>query len=161
MVRLGAVTASALDAGGSTTMAFDGRLMNRPSAPGGERPVAESLAVLYNGVYAPPPLLSVVSPNGDGIDEKQQVAYKLVRPATVTASLIGPGGVTGFTETVSRQGGVYTFTLAAPGRPLPFPRPRAAQAQPSRAARPLAVGRERRRLRRTYLVGGTCLLAER
>ena len=31
MVRLGAVTASALDAGGSTTMAFDGKVLNRPS----------------------------------------------------------------------------------------------------------------------------------
>ena len=59
MVRLGAVTASALDAGGSTTMAFDGRLLNRPSDPGGERSVAETLAVLYTGVYAPPPALSV------------------------------------------------------------------------------------------------------
>ena len=60
MVRLGAVTASALDAGGSTTMAFDGKLLNRPSDPGGERPVAETLAVLYTGVYAPPPTLPVV-----------------------------------------------------------------------------------------------------
>ena len=53
MVRLGVVTGSALDAGGSTTMAFDGKLLNRPSDPGGERSVAESLAVLYTGVYAP------------------------------------------------------------------------------------------------------------
>ena len=37
MMRLGCVTASALDAGGSTTMAFDGKLLNRPSDPGGER----------------------------------------------------------------------------------------------------------------------------
>jgi hypothetical protein len=110
MVRLGAVTASGLDAGGSTTMAFDGKLLNRPSDPGGERPVAESLAVLYTGVYAPPPLLDVVSPNGDGIDEKQQVSYKLVSRASVTASLIGPGGATAFTETTTRPPGVYTFT---------------------------------------------------
>jgi hypothetical protein len=110
MVRLGAVTASALDAGGSTTMAFDGRLLNRPSDPGGERPVAESLAVLYTGVYAPPPALTVVSPNGDGIGERQQLAYKVVSPSTVTASLLGPGGATGFTETVNRQPGTYTFT---------------------------------------------------
>ena len=33
MVRLGAVTASSLDAGGSTTMAFDGKLLNQPSDP--------------------------------------------------------------------------------------------------------------------------------
>jgi hypothetical protein len=110
MVRLGAVTASALDAGGSTTMAFDGKLLNRPSDPGGERPVAETLAVLYTGVYAPPPTLPVVSPNGDGINERQQLSYKIVKPSTVTASLIGPGGVTGFTETQSRPAGVYGYS---------------------------------------------------
>jgi hypothetical protein len=109
MVRLGAVTASALDAGGSTTMAFDGKLLNRPSDPGGERPVAETLAVLYTGVYAPAPALPVVSPNGDGIAEKQQLAYKVVKPSTVTASLVGPGGVTAFTDSGTRSPGIYTF----------------------------------------------------
>src|SRR5437660_11190478 len=34
MMRLGCVTASALDSGGSTTMAFDGKLLNRPSPRG-------------------------------------------------------------------------------------------------------------------------------
>jgi hypothetical protein len=109
MVRLGAVTASALDAGGSTTMAFDGKLLNRPSDPGGERSVAETLAILYTGVYAPPPPLPVVSPNGDGIAERQQLAYKVVAPSTVTASLIGPGGTTAFTQTVSREAGTYAI----------------------------------------------------
>jgi flagellar hook assembly protein FlgD len=93
LVRLGAVTASALDAGGSTTMAFDGTLLNRPSDPGGERAVAEALLVLYYGVYAPPPEQAVVSPNGDGVAETQGLAYKVVRPSTVTASLVGPDGV--------------------------------------------------------------------
>lgn len=110
MVRLGCVTASALDAGGSTTMAFDGKLLNRPSDPGGERSVAESLAIMYTGVYAPPPALTVVSPNGDGVDEQQQLSYKVVRPSTVTASLVGPGGATAFTETLARQPGVYSYT---------------------------------------------------
>jgi hypothetical protein len=50
MMRLGCVTASALDSGGSTTMAFDGKLLNRPSDPGGERAVAEALTVFYDGV---------------------------------------------------------------------------------------------------------------
>jgi hypothetical protein len=109
MVRLGAVTASALDAGGSTTMAFDGKLLNRPSDPGGERPVAETLAVLYSGVYAPAPALSVVSPNGDGIAERQQLSYKVVRTSTVTASLVGPGGATAFTDTGTREPGIYNF----------------------------------------------------
>lgn len=109
MVRLGAVTASALDAGGSTTMAFDGKLLNRPSDPGGERPVAETLAVLYSGIYAPPPALPVVSPNGDGFAERQQLSYKVVRTSTVTASLVGPGGATAFTDTGMRAPGSYTF----------------------------------------------------
>ena len=34
LVRLGAVTGMALDSGGSTTMAFDGKLLNRPSGGG-------------------------------------------------------------------------------------------------------------------------------
>ena len=113
MVRLGCVTASALDAGGSTTMAFDGKLLNRPSDPGGERSVAESLAIIYTGVYAPPPALTVVSPNGDGVDEQQQLSYKVVRPSSVTASLVGPGGATAFTETLSRQPGIYSYTWPA------------------------------------------------
>jgi hypothetical protein len=118
MVRLGAVTASALDAGGSTTMAFDARLLNRPSDPGGERPVAETLAILYTGVYAPPPALPVLSPNGDGVAERQQLAYKVVEPSTVTASLVGPGGVTAFTETLSRAAGIYSYAWPSAARRL-------------------------------------------
>ncbi len=114
MVRLGAVTASALDAGGSTTMAFDGNLLNRPSDPSGERAVAESLAVLYTGVYAPAPELPVVSPNGDGIAERQQLAFKIVRPSTVTMSLVGPGGATALTQTDDRLPGTYTFSWPSP-----------------------------------------------
>ncbi|HXE93621.1 MAG TPA: phosphodiester glycosidase family protein, partial [Gaiellaceae bacterium] len=85
MMRLGCVTASALDAGGSTTMAFDGKLLNRPSDPGGERAVAEALTVFYYGVYAPALPARVLSPNADGVDDTQTFAYKVVRPSTVTA----------------------------------------------------------------------------
>src|SRR5262245_16241460 len=94
MVRLGAVTASALDAGGSTTMAFDGKLLNSPSDTGGERAVADGLFVFYYGVQAPAPSVQVLSPNGDGVAETQALSFKIVRPSTVTASLVGPGGVT-------------------------------------------------------------------
>jgi len=90
-------------------MAFDGKLLNRPSDRGGERPVAETLAVLYSGVYAPTPALPVVSPNGDGIAERQQLSYKVVRTSNVTASLVGPGGVTAFTDTGTREPGVTSF----------------------------------------------------
>ena len=110
LVRFGAVTGSALDSGGSTTIAFDGKLLNRPSDPGGERAVAETLAVMYTGVYAPPPALPVISPNGDGIDERQTLAYKVVRPSRVNASIVEPDGSTAYTESGARLPGVYRIT---------------------------------------------------
>ena len=110
MVRLGAVTASALDAGGSTTMAFDGKLLNRPSDPGGERAVSDGLFVFYYGVHAPPPSQPVLSPNGDGVAEVQSLSYKLVRASTVTASLIGPDRIPRQTQTGQREPGVYRLT---------------------------------------------------
>jgi hypothetical protein len=106
MVRLGAVTASALDAGGSTTLAFDGTVLNRPSDPGGERAVATSLQLMYYGVYTPAPR-PVVSPNGDGADETQELSYKVVRPSNVTVTLTAPGGGVAFTETIAREPGTY------------------------------------------------------
>ena len=139
MVRLGAVTASALDAGGSTTMAFDGQLLNRPSDPGGERPVAESLSIFYTGVYAPPPALPVISPNGDGIAERQALAYKVVKPSAVEAQLIGPSGATGYTESGQRNPGVYRVSWPASAK--------AARAQP--------LGRWRWRVTATDDAGNT------
>ncbi|HMI99851.1 MAG TPA: phosphodiester glycosidase family protein [Gaiellaceae bacterium] len=110
MVRLGAMTASALDAGGSTTMAFDGQLLNRPSDPGGERQVADGLFVFYYGVHAPPPSRPVLSPNGDGVAETQSLSYKIVRPSTVTASLVGPDRIPRETQTGPREPGTYRLT---------------------------------------------------
>jgi Phosphodiester glycosidase len=117
MVRLGCVTASALDSGGSTTMAFDGKLLNRPSDPGGERPVAEALTLFYYGVYAPAPSARVLSPNADGVDDSQTLAYKLVRPSTVSATLTGPGGVVVPLDSGSRAPGTYRFTWTGAGQP--------------------------------------------
>jgi flagellar hook assembly protein FlgD len=112
MVQLGCVTASALDFGGSVGMAFDGRLLNRPSDRGGERAVAEALLVAYYGVYAPPAGESVLSPNADGAGDRQTLSYKLVRPSDVTASLIGPDGVARPIDAGARAPGVYRFTWA-------------------------------------------------
>ena len=106
-VRLGAVSAMALDSGGSTTVAFEGRLLNHPSDPGGERPVGDGLFVFYYGVHAPPPSQPVLSPNGDGVAEVQSLSYKLVRASTVTASLIGPDRIPRQTQTGQREPGVY------------------------------------------------------
>jgi hypothetical protein len=122
MVRLGAVTASALDAGGSTTMAFDGELLNGPSDPRGERPVADGLFVFYYGVHAPSPPEPVVSPNGDGVGESQSLSFKLVRPSTVTASLIGPDRVPRQIESGSKGPGTYEVSWSGrtrEGRPEP------------------------------------------
>lgn len=95
MVRLGAVTAISLDGGGSTTMAFDGQVLNDPS-DGAERAVAEGLMISYYGIYAPKPRFPVVSPNGDGVTDVQTVRAKLVRPSRVDLRLVRPGGTIGW-----------------------------------------------------------------
>ncbi len=117
MMRLGCVTASALDAGGSTTMAFDGKLLNRPSDPGGERAVAEALTLFYYGVYAPALPARVLSPNADGVDDTQAFAYKLVRPSTVTVTLLGPGGIVVPLDSGSKGPGLYKFNWTGAGQP--------------------------------------------
>jgi hypothetical protein len=117
MMRLGCVTASALDSGGSTTMAFDGKLLNRPSDRGGERAVAEALTLFYYGVYAPLPGSRVLSPNGDGVDDAQALSYKVVRPSTVSATLTGPGGVVVPLDEGTRAPGMYRFTWNGAGQP--------------------------------------------
>jgi flagellar hook assembly protein FlgD len=110
MTQLGAVSASALDAGGSTTMAFDGQLLNRPSDGMGERAVAEALLVAYTGVYVAPASDPVLSPNQDGVSDVESLSYKLVRPSTVEASLVGPNGVTVPIDAGQREPGTYKFT---------------------------------------------------
>jgi len=107
LVRLGAVTGTALDSGGSTTMAYNGKLLNRPSDPGGVRPVGDALTLFYYGVVIPQAPKPVLSPNGDGVADTQTLSFKLVRPATVTASLIGPDGIPRETETGVRNPGTY------------------------------------------------------
>jgi hypothetical protein len=109
LVRLGATTAMALDGGGSTTMAFDGTLLNRPSGP--ERAIASALMLVYTGVFVSPPP-PVVSPDGDGVDDVARLAYRVVRPSVVTSRLTAPDGSVVSTESAERQPGSY---------PVPFP----------------------------------------
>ncbi len=125
MLRLGVVTASALDAGGSSTMAFGGQLLSRPSDGGGERLVSEALLVMYYGVYAPETEPSF-SPNGDGAGDRQRLEYKLVKPSTVTATLTGPDGVARTIDSGERKPGIYKFAFAGG----------AARSSRSRAAEP-------------------------
>ncbi|MEX2211579.1 MAG: phosphodiester glycosidase family protein [Gaiellaceae bacterium] len=117
MMRLGAVTASSLDAGGSSTIAFDGKLLNRPSDRGGERAVSECLCLLYNGIYAPPATEAVLSPNGDGVGEVQGLAYKVTRASTVTVSLVGPDGLARQVETGPKEPGLYQFDWTGAAEP--------------------------------------------
>ena len=91
MVRLGAVTAMGLDGGGSSTMAFEGRVLNRPS-DGALRPVANGLFVFYYGVYAPRPRRAVISPNGDGVADSQVLTARLVRRSSIDLRLVRPNG---------------------------------------------------------------------
>jgi len=91
LVRLGVVTGMALDGGGSTTMAFDGRVLNRPS-DGSERPVADALMFMYYGIHAPKPRYAKFSPNADGVADVQSLSAKIVRPSTVDLVLVQPDG---------------------------------------------------------------------
>jgi flagellar hook assembly protein FlgD len=110
LARLGAVTASGLDAGGSSTMAFDGQLLNKPSDPGGERAVSEGLFVLYTGVVAAPPSETVLSPNGDGVGDVEQLSYKLARASNAKVTLVGPDRSTRVLDEGAKGPGVQRFS---------------------------------------------------
>jgi Phosphodiester glycosidase/FlgD Ig-like domain len=120
LVRLGAVRGMALDGGGSSTLAFDGQVLNRPS-DGRERMVSNALMLQYFGAYLPPPAEDVVSPNGDGADETQSLAYRVVRPSNVTVKLTAPDGTVAFQETVARGPGNYEVAFPPPAPPPPDP----------------------------------------
>src|SRR6478735_10552918 len=129
LVRLGAVTGMALDSGGSTTMAFDGKLLNRPSEP--ERPISTALLFQYTGVFVQP-AVAVVSPDGDGVGDRQSLRYKIVRPSIVDVKLLRPDGSVGYQASVIRQPGRYAvpFPPVAPVTPVaPSPTSRVAAAK--------------------------------
>jgi hypothetical protein len=116
LVRYGCVTGFALDSGGSTTMAFDGKVLNRPSDSYGERPVGEALVIAYTGVYAPP-VAPTLSPNADGVGDVEQLSYKVVRPSTVSAKVIGPDGSTRELDAGAKAPGRYKLTWDGAGAP--------------------------------------------
>jgi flagellar hook assembly protein FlgD len=120
LVRLGAVQAMALGSGAAASMSFDGTLLSRPSGKA-EAEVADALVVLYSGVYVPAPSDAVISPNGDGVAETLSLAYRLVRPSTVTATVAGPRSRR-VLDSGQQQPGLHTFEFdgkAADGSPLP------------------------------------------
>jgi hypothetical protein len=121
LVRYGAVRGMGLDGGGSSTLAFEGTVLNSPS-DGSERAVSTALMLQYYGAYAPPPLETVVSPNGDGVAEAQELSYKVVRTSTTTVTLTAPDGSIAWQEAgVVRDPG--TYEVAFPPPPLPPPPP--------------------------------------
>jgi hypothetical protein len=137
LVRLGAVTGMALDGGGSTTMAFDGALLNRPSG-GSERSVSDALMFLYTGVYLPP-TPAVVSPNNDGIDDGPKMRYRVVRPSTVTVTVRRPDGSFAYRATLARTPGTYALSFPPPPSPPPAPpAPPPAPVPPPAPAPPVA-----------------------
>jgi hypothetical protein len=98
MANLGAVTAMGFDGGGSSTLAFDGLVLNRPS-DGAPRRVANALMLQYLGIYAPKAGNSVLSPNGDGVGDRKVVAAKIVRRSSVDLRLLRPDGTVAWRHT--------------------------------------------------------------
>jgi Phosphodiester glycosidase len=105
LARLGAQTAFGLGSGTTAAMAFDGTLLTR----GDEQQIADALVLAYNGVYAAQLASTTLSPNGDGVDDVQTFAYKLVRPSKVTASIVGPDRAPRVLVQDDEQPGVHTL----------------------------------------------------
>jgi hypothetical protein len=108
----------ALDSGGSATMAFNGTLLNRPSET--ERPISTALLFQYTGVFVQP-AVAVVSPDGDGVADRQSLHYKLVRPSTVTVTLTRPDGTSGYQQSVTKEPGSYSVPFPPPATAVPPP----------------------------------------
>jgi hypothetical protein len=111
MMRLGCVTASALATGPTATMAFDGKVLNRPSARA-ERPAGAALTLAYYGAYVPP-----LSGRTFAATAAVPLSYKLVRPATVAAELDGPANAVVPIDAGRRGPGIYRFTWPAGSHP--------------------------------------------
>jgi Phosphodiester glycosidase/FlgD Ig-like domain len=91
MANRGAVTAISLDGGGSSTIAFEGRVLNIPS-DGRPRRVATGLFLHYYGIFAPAANATILSPNGDGVGDRKTLRAKVVRRSDVTLRLRRPDG---------------------------------------------------------------------
>lgn len=111
MMRLGCVSAYSLGSGATSTLAFDGKLLNRPSRRG-EPAVASALALFYSGVYAPALANREFSRSGN-----VSLAYKLVRPSTVTAQVVGPSGASAAVDSGGKAPGTYRLSWPASGQP--------------------------------------------
>ena len=109
--RLGATTAVGLDAGAAAGIAFNGKLLTRPSGAA-EAKLSDALVLTYSGVYVPPPSAPVLSPNGDGAGDTEALAFQVARPSTVVATLEGPGSTKITLADGTASPGVHTLTWA-------------------------------------------------
>ena len=106
--RLGAVTAFGLGSGSASGLAFDGGLLTRPSSGTTPR-VSDALVLSYSGIYAAPPSAAVLSPNGDGVNDVEELVYRVARPSHVAATLSGPGGTKVTLANGAQPQGLHTF----------------------------------------------------
>jgi len=118
--RLGATTAFGLDTGPAAGIAFNGKLLTQPSG-GIEVKLSDALVLSYSGVYAAPPAVSVLSPNGDGAGDSETLAYRIARPSTVVAALSGPGNTKITLANAAQAPGLYTFTWDGTNGTAPAP----------------------------------------
>jgi hypothetical protein len=118
--RLGATTAFGLDAGPAAGMAFNGKLLTRPSG-GTEAKLSDALVLSYSGVYAAPPSTPVLSPNGDGAGDSETLAFQLARPSDVVATLTGPGNTKITLASGAESPGVQTLTWDGTNGATPAP----------------------------------------
>jgi hypothetical protein len=72
--------------------------------------------IAYTGVYIPP-LAPTLSPNQDGVNDRETLAYKLVRPSTVSAKLIGPDGAVQELDAGAKPPGRYKLSWDGVGAP--------------------------------------------
>ena len=118
LVRLGAVRAMALDGGGSTTMAFDGRLLNRPSDRRRRR-VGRARSSSYTASSSRR-RTAIVSPNGDG-DRRAAGAAGEARPAVDRDG--DAAGAGRLHRVLGRRSSASAGRFAVPFPPPPHPPP--------------------------------------
>jgi len=118
--RLGATTAFGLGSGPAAGIAFDGKLLTRPST-GSEAKLSDALVLSYSGVYAADPSTLVLSPNGDGVGDTETFSYRLARPSSVVATLLGPADSKLTLVNAAEPAGVYALDWngSAGGSPVP------------------------------------------
>jgi hypothetical protein len=110
MVHYGAERAMSLDGGGSSELAVNADVLNRPS-DGRERGLTNSLQLVYVGAYARKPRRGVFSPNGDGYQDRQRLHAKFVRRSDVHLELFRPDGHLKWRYRARRDPGLITKSL--------------------------------------------------